>query len=59
MGNKEEAKKLAKRAIEVANKKLDQLKDQDEHTDANTCIDLIEVNLKAWAQEEEQDRESA
>ena len=46
LNDKEEAKRLASRAIEVANKKLDQLKDPDERQDAETVIELIEENIK-------------
>ena len=47
---------MAKRAIEVANKKIDQVKDA-ERQDAETIIELLEENLKAWLDEEEEVQE--
>lgn len=57
LGEKKDGKKMAKRAIEVANKKLEQLKDPNERQDAETIIDLIEENLNQWEEEEEEEKE--
>jgi hypothetical protein len=52
MNDKEEAKNIAKHAIKVANKQLAYLKNKDEALDSETCIDLLESNLKDWEEEE-------
>jgi len=56
MGEHQEAVDMAKKAIEVARKKLDALDDPDVRQDADTIIELLIDNIKNWEDEIEDNK---
>lgn len=51
--DKEGAKEMANKAIELGNKTIEKIEDEEERQDADTIIDMLTDNVKQWEDEEE------